>query len=144
LRESPVLIEEIRNIKSQKSDLRSFGLTIGIVTGLIGGMLLWRNRDYYLYFLIVSGVFLASGLMLPNLLKPFHKAWMTLAVIMGWVMTRVILFVLFFLVVTPIGLLARLLKRDLLRLKIDRNNCSSYWIQRGREEVKRSDYERQF
>ncbi|NOY39131.1 MAG: hypothetical protein GXO95_02550 [Nitrospirae bacterium] len=69
---------------------------------------------------------------------------MTLAVLMGWVMTRLILFVLFFMVVTPIGLLARILNRDLLRLKIDRDSCSSYWIPKRKEEVKKSDYERQF
>ena len=139
-----MIIEEIRNIKSQKKDLRSFGLTIGIVAGLIGGLLLWRHKDHYLYFLAVSGIFIAFGLFLPNLLKPLQKAWMTLAVLMGWVMTRLILFVLFFLIVTPIGLLARLLNRDLLRLKIDRNSCNSYWMSKRREEVKRSDYERQF
>ncbi len=139
-----MIIEEIRNIKSQKKDLRSFGLTIGIVAGLIGGLLLWRHKDHYLYFLIVSGIFVTLGLFLPNLLKPLQKAWMTLAVLMGWVMTRLILFVLFFLVVTPIGLLARLLNRDLLRLKIDRNSCNSYWMPKRKEEVKKSDYERQF
>ncbi|VAX27586.1 hypothetical protein MNBD_NITROSPIRAE02-1288 [hydrothermal vent metagenome] len=89
-------------------------------------------------------MFIAFGLFLPNLLKPLQKAWMTLAVLMGWVMTRLILFVLFFLIVTPIGLLAWLLNRDLLRLKIDRNSCNSYWMSKRREEVKRSDYERQF
>ncbi|VAX32560.1 hypothetical protein MNBD_NITROSPIRAE02-710, partial [hydrothermal vent metagenome] len=92
-----MIIEEIRNIKSQKKDLRSFGLTIGIVAGLIGGLLLWRHKDHYPYFLAVSGIFIAFGLFLPNLLKPLQKAWMTLAVLMGWVMTRLILFVLFFL-----------------------------------------------
>ncbi len=144
MRESALLLEEIRNIKSRKSDLRSFGLTMGAVTGLIGVVLLWRGRDLYPYFLSVSGVFLASGLLLPGVLKPFHKAWMTLALMMGWVMTRVILFVLFFLVVTPLGLTARILGRDALGLKIDRDARSSYWIERTKEEVKKADYERQF
>lgn len=139
-----MIIEEIRNIKNQRSDLRSFGLTIGIIAGLLGGLFLWYGKDHYLYFLIVSAIFSTLGLFLPNLLKPFHKVWMTLAVIMGWVMTRLILFVLFFLVVTPIGLLARFLNRDLLRLKVDKAPRSSYWIPKRREKVKKSDYERQF
>ncbi len=139
-----MIIDEIRNIESKKKDLRSFGLTMGVVAGLLGGLFLWRDKDHYLYFLAVSGVFFALGLFLPNLLKPLHKVWMSLAVVMGWVMTRLILFVLFFLVVTPLGLLARLLNRDLLRLKIDKNSGGSYWIPARKEKVKKSDYERQF
>jgi len=138
-----VILEEIRNIKSRRRDLRSFGLTMGVVLGIIGGVLLWRNREFYPYFLIASGVFFSLGLLLPDLLKPLHKAWMSLAVVMGWVMTRFILFALFFLVVTPIGLLARLLSRDMLRLKIDRDS-SSYWIKRSGNDVRRADHERQF
>ncbi|NOZ26111.1 MAG: hypothetical protein GXO94_08510 [Nitrospirae bacterium] len=138
-----MILEEIRNIKSRRRDLRSFGLTMGVVLGIIGGVLLWRNREFYPYFLIASGVFFSLGLLLPDLLKPLHKAWMSLAVVMGWVMTRFILFALFFLVVTPIGLLARLLSRDMLRLKIDRDS-SSYWIKRSGNDVRRADHERQF
>ncbi len=139
-----MLIEEIRNIKSSRKDLRSFGLLIGGVAGVLGCLLLWRGRDNYLYFLALSAAFISSGLLMPVVLKPLHKVWMALAVVMGWVMTRLILLVLFFVVVTPVGLLARLLKRDLLNLKLDRSAPSSYWIPRkgGREE--KSDYERQF
>ena len=92
-----MLIKEIKNIKSGKSELRKFGITIGIILCLLGGLLLWREKDYYFYFLILSTVFIFPGLVLPILLKPVHKAWMTLAVLLGWLMTRAILSVLFFL-----------------------------------------------
>jgi len=52
-----VIIDEIRNIESKKKDLRSFGLTMGVVAGLLGGLFLWRDKDHYLYFLAVSGRF---------------------------------------------------------------------------------------
>lgn len=135
--------EEIKNIKSGKSDLRKFGLTIGIVLGLLGGLLLWRGKDYSLYFLILSAAFLAIGLLLPTLLKPLQKAWMTLAILIGWFMTRVILSVLFYLVFTSTRLIARLFGKQFLDLKMD-NPKKSYWIYKKSEKFKKNNYEKQF
>ncbi len=138
-----MLIEEIKNIKSGKSDLRKFGITIGIVLGILGGLLWWRGKDTYSYFLILSVAFILCGLALPTLLKPLQKAWMTLAVIMGWFMTRVILSILFYFVFTPIGLIPRLLGKQFIDLRID-NSKESYWIYRKPKEFNKSDYEKQF
>lgn len=138
-----MIIEEIRNIKSGKRELRKFGITVGIVLGLLGGLFLWRGRDYYSYFLILSAALLLLGLAVPILLKPIYKVWMTLAVLLGYLMTRVILSVLFFLVVTPIGLLARLFGKNFLDTEFEKSG-NSYWIPKERIELKKSDYERQF
>lgn len=138
-----MVIEEIRNIKSGKRDLRQFGITLGIVLGLLGGLLLFRQKDYYLYFFTFSGIFLLLGVLLPLLLKPIQKVWMGLAVIIGWVMTRLILTALFYLVVTPIGLVARLFRKDFLAIKLDRN-ADSYWIARKSVTFNKRNYENQF
>jgi hypothetical protein len=138
-----MLIEEIKNIKSEKSDLRKFGVTVGIVVGALGGLLLWRGRESYIYFLIVSFILIVSGLLIPRLLLPIQKAWMTFAVIMGWFMTRVILSILFYLVFTPISLMARVLGKQFLELKIDKSR-DSYWIYRKEKPFDKKDYERQF
>lgn len=138
-----MLIEEIKNIKSEKSDLRKFGITVGFVIGIIGGVLLLRGKDFYLYFFIVSIILVISGLLFPRLLLPIQKAWMTIAVVIGWFMTRLILSILFFLVFTPIGLIARLLGKEFLELNIDRSR-DSYWIYREEKPFDRKDYERQF
>ena len=138
-----MISEEIRNIKSGKKELRQFGITIGVVLGLLGGWLLWRGREGYYLVLITGAIFLSLGCILPLLLKPLHKLWMTLAVLLGWLMTRIILIILFFLVVTPIGLLARLSGKDFLNRKFD-NNVSSYWIRRKTATADRKSYERQF
>ena len=106
------MIEEIKNIKSGRRELRQFGITVGIVLGLLGCFFIWRQKEWCYYFIIISFVFLLFGLVLPLLLKPVHKVWMTLAIFMGWCMTGVILGVLFYLVVTPIGLLMRLCGND--------------------------------
>jgi hypothetical protein len=139
-----VIIEEIKNIKSGRRELQRFGITMSIVLGLIGGLFLWREKGYYSYFLMLSTAFLLLGLTVPILLKPIHKVWMTLAVLLGWLMTRVILGVLFYLVVTPIGLLLRLLGKDVLDLKSNRNAVDSYWIPRNISKFETKNYENQF
>lgn len=123
--------------------MRKFGITVGILLGLLGGLFLWREREYYCYLLILSAVFLFLGIVVPISLGPIHKVWMTLAVLLGWIMTRAILIVLFYLVVTSIGLLMRLFGKDFLNLKFD-EDADSYWISKEKVKFKKSDYERQF
>jgi len=138
-----MIIEEIKKIKSEKKDLRQFGITMGIVLALLGGLFLWREKDCYFYFLMLSIVFFFIGLALPVLLKPIHKVWMTLAILMGWVVTRVIMITLFYLVVTPIGLLTRLCGKDFLNIKSEKN-VNSYWIPRKTIKADKKKYENQF
>ena len=138
-----MIIEEIKNIKSGKKELRKFGITMGAVFVVIGGLLWWRGKDYYLYFLGLSAAFFFFGLAIPSLLKPIHKFWMALAVLMSWVMTRVILCILFYLGITPMSFLANLFGKDFLGLKFGKNINSSYWIPKEKTKNK-SDYERQF
>jgi len=138
-----MLLEEIKNIKSNKRDLRSFGIAFGVILAILGGLFWWREKGYYPYFLIISLVFFLFGLIFPILLKPVQKVWMTFAVILGWFMTRVILSVLFYIVFTFIGLLARLFRKEFLDLRID-NTKKSYWIARESKPFERKDYERQF
>lgn len=138
-----MILEEIRNTKSDKNELRQFGITMGIALGLLGGLLLWRGKDYSPYLLVLSIVFLFIGLVLPVLLKPIHKTWMTLATLMGWFMTRVIIIILFYLLVTPIGLMARLCGKTFLDTKFERN-VNSYWIPRKTVKFDKKNYENQF
>ncbi len=137
------MIEEIRNIRSEKSDLRKFGLTVGIVLGLLGGLLFWRGKEHYSYFLVISAALILSGLIVPAVLKPFQKAWMALAVIMGWFMTRFILGILFYIVFTSIGLMGRLLGKDFLDTEIDKSR-QTYWNYRKPEKPGKDSYEKQF
>jgi hypothetical protein len=69
---------------------------------------------------------------------------MSLAVVLGFVVSNVLLTVFFFIVITPIGLVARLSGKDFLRLKLDRN-ATSYWMPRASESDRpKADYEKQF
>ena len=138
-----MIIEEIKNIKSDKKELQKFSLVIGVFLALLGGLSLWRSTGLYPWLFAVASSIMLVGLCRPMLLKPIQKVWMTLAILMGWVMTRIILSVLFYLIVTPIGLAIRLMGKDILDLEFS-DDVDSYWILRTEVTKDKSDYERQF
>ena len=138
-----MIIEEISAIKSGKKELRQFGVTLAVVLCVIGCWLWWKESQWQVYLFIAAGVLLLPAVVFPGLLKPFHRLWMTLGLCMGWLVTGVLMIVLFYLVVTPIGLLMRLRGRDPLKQSFDRE-AGSYWIPRDRATVDKKDYERQF
>jgi hypothetical protein len=121
-----IISKEIESLKIDKKTLRNFGLIFFVALGVMGGDAYWRAHSSWPWFIGGSGLFLALGLFLPFILRPFYKMWMALAFLLGLIMTRVILFITFFLMFTPMGFLLRILGKDLLDLKIDRN-VSSYW-----------------
>ncbi len=139
-----MITEDIKNIKSGRSDLRKFGLTMAIVLAILAGLSWWRGKDYYFYFIGLTTAFIFLALVIPSLLKPVHKGWMSLAILMSWLMTRVILSLLFYLGITPIGFLARLFDKDFLELKFNENSSNSYWIPIEKLKREKTDYERQF
>jgi hypothetical protein len=133
-----------RRTKSEKTKMREFGLTVGIAFGVLAALLFWRGRSNYVYLAVISAIFILTGLVVPRILKPVNKVWMMFSIALGWVMTRVILTVLFFAVFTPIGLIARFLARkEFLDLKMGETR-DSYWNYREQTELAKSDYERQF
>ncbi len=136
------MIELIQNIKSSTKNIKDFGITLGIIFLIIAGFLFSKDNTVYNILLLIGLIFIFSGIFLPIVLKPLYKIWMIFAVIIGWIMTRLILSILFFLVITPIGLLARLIGKDFLNLKI--TNQSSYWNSRVREDELNQNYEKQF
>jgi hypothetical protein len=138
-----MILKEIRNIKESKKDLRKFGLTVGIVLLAIAALLYWKGKENYTAFEIIGGFLVVVSILFPIILRPLNKIWMTLAILMGWIMTRVILIVIFFIVLTPLGLIARLIGKDFLDLKIDKEK-NSYWEVRDKKGEAAVDYERQF
>ena len=84
-----------------------------------------------------------AGAIIPRAIKWIYIAWMSVAFVLGFVMAHVILALLFFLIITPLGLIARLSGKDFLSLKLDRS-AKSYWIPRVKKTKTTEDYERQF
>jgi len=136
-------IEEIRNIKSDRREWRKFGIVMFVAFGLIGGWLLWKQREWYLWMFAASGFFLACALALPVVLRPLYFIWMAFAAVAGWFMTRVILAILFYLIITPIGLVMRLTGRDPLDRKFPGKE-KSYWVKCEPSQNGSKDAENQF
>ena len=135
------MIDEIKNIKSGKSNLRKFGIIVGTVFLIIAGLLFWKEKESFQLFLAIGTVLFVTGIAIPFTLKPFYWVWMVFSIILGWFMTRVILSLLFFVIITPIGLIARSFGKQFLGLKMDRSQ-QSYWSMRTAETSK--NYEKQF
>jgi hypothetical protein len=135
--------EEIKNIKEDKTTLRKFGLTVGTVLLLIGIVLYLTGKSSSVVFGGAGVLLILFGLILSNILKPLNKIWMTLAVILGWFMSRLILFILFYIVITPIGFFLKIAGKDFLNLRTDKNS-DSYWEKREKRVKEKIDYERQF
>ena len=138
-----MIIDEIKNINSSKSELKKFGNTVGIIILVLGILLLFLSKRSYLYF-ISAGCFLTiSGNLYPIILLPIHKIWMGLSVILGWISTRVLLGFLFYFVLTPIKFTAKIFGKEFLDLK-SHNEQETYWKYRERKEYLSEDSERQF
>jgi len=110
------------------SSNRSFGIVFFIVFLLIALYPLTYSQDIRIWSVIISIIFLVLGLFNSKILTPLNKLWFTFGIFLGKIISPIIMGIIFFLVVTPIGLLMRLLGKDLINLKY--NNNKSYWIEK--------------
>jgi len=133
----------MEKLNLDKKSLRQFGITMGVAFLVITLIILARHRHNIIPTTIASAIFLILAFTAPVLLKPTYILWMRLAFILGWINTRLILFIIFYLVFTPVGLGMRLFKVDLLDRKIDKNK-ESYWRKKDKKEFSLLNYERQF
>ena len=113
---------------------RSFGIVFFIVFLVIATYPLINNGELRLWSLIISLIFLFLGLVNSKILNPLNKLWFRFGIFLGKVISPLIMGIIFFLVVTPIGILMRLLNKDLLNLKF--KNTSSYWIEKTEQKSK--------
>ena len=107
---------------------RSFGIVFFIVFLLISIYPLINNEDIRIWSLLVSIIFLVLGIINSNILSPLNKLWFKFGILLGKIISPIIMGIIFFLVVTPIGLLMRLIGKDVLNLKY--SNHKSYWIEK--------------
>ena len=133
----------ISEIKTTRKETRNFGITIGLILLVISTILFWKANTSYLIFIIIGLVLLGSGLTIPIILKPIYFIYMMFANILGWFMTRLILSFLFYIIITSIGLIARLFGRQFINLKRD-NTKSTYWNDRSGVVFEKERYEKQF
>jgi multisubunit Na+/H+ antiporter MnhG subunit len=99
-----------------RKELRQFGLLVGAVFTVIGlWPLVFRGEPLRLWAIGLGGLLIACGGMLPHVLRPIHTGWMWVGHIMGWINTRILLGIVFYVLVTPMGLVFRLMGKDTMR-----------------------------
>jgi len=135
--------EAIKNIDSSVNKLREFGLVVGGVLVLLGAVAMWRGKAFHPYLYAVGGMLIILGITAPALLRPLQKAWMALAIVIGFFMSRVVLTALFYGVMAPIGLAMKLFGKDILDERIEKERAS-YWGELSAERKSREHYERQY
>ena len=131
-------------IVESKKEYRKFGLSVGIVFLLLAALFWWKGFPNAPRITGVPGaLLLLGGLVAPGLLKWPYRGWMKFASGMNWFTTRVILLLLFFLAIAPMGLLMRLLGKCPLAMGFDKG-AETYWIRRERKEYNPRRSEKHF
>ena len=135
--------DEIKNLDVNTKSLRKFGLSVGAVFCLLALWMFLKNHfPLALSILGIVGVLLmVMALTIPKALKEIYKVWMGMAFAIGWVVSRIILAILFFLVVTPIGFIAQLFGKEFMDIRKNKRR-NTYWIKRN--ERKKINYEKMY
>jgi len=107
---------------------RSFGIVFFIVFLLISTYPLINQGELRIWSLLISLLFLILGIINSKVLSPLNKVWFKFGIFLGKIISPIIMGIIFFFVVTPIAFLMRILKKDLLNLKYNKN--SSYWVEK--------------
>lgn len=133
----------MEKIRTDIKTLKKFGITMGIAFLIITLMIFFRHKHGILPALTLSASFIVLAYSFPQILKPLYIFWMWLAFALNWINTRLILCLVFYLCITPIGIFMKLLGKDLLSIKIDKTK-QSYWLEKEITTRGLRDYERQF
>ena len=116
-----MLKEELKHIDNSDEAVKKTGISVGVVLILISLLLWYLGKASFVYFSIIGGLFVILSFVAIPVLRPFHKLWMMLALLMGFVMSRVILTLLYYLILTPVGLLAKIVSKKFMPLGFDKS-----------------------
>ena len=137
------IVLQIKNISTGKSDIQKFGYTIATILLIVAGFIFFEGKESYQYLIVISSIFFCFGLITPILLKPLYIIWMVLAVILGWFMSRLTLIILFYFILTPIGLVGKLFGQNFLGNNFN-SSAKSYWNLIDSKSEINQDFEKQF
>jgi len=119
-----ILLDNMKNKGSNKS----FGFLFFFVFLIISFWPTFNGNVIDIKFLFLSLIFLILGLMNSKILTPLNNCWIKIGELLGNFVAPIVMGIVFFVIITPIGLVLRILDKDLLRLKF--NKSKSYWIDR--------------
>ena len=118
------------NQRSVVKELRNFGLIVGGIFSVIGlWPMVWRGEPVRLWALLIGALLIVMGSLVPRWLAPIHRGWMWIGHVLGWINTRIILGVVFYGLITPIGIVFRMLGKDTMRQTFS-DTSSTYRVNR--------------
>ena len=112
----------------KKGNNRGFGILFFVVFFIISIWPILNDGNLRIWSMIIALIFLILGLLNSKVLNPFRKIWIKFGELLGKIISPIVLFIIFFLLVTPIGLLMKILGKDLLSIKYSKNK--TYWTNR--------------
>ena len=112
----------------KKDSNRGFGILFFVVFLIISIWPIINDGNVRLWSMVIALIFLILGILNSRVLNPFRKIWIKFGELLGKIISPIVLFIIFFLLVTPIGLLMKILGKDLLSIKYSKNK--TYWINR--------------
>ena len=107
---------------------KSFGIVFFIVFLIIALYPMLKGQDLRLWSLIISLIFLFLGIVNSTVLTPLNKIWFKFGILLGNIISPIVMAIVFFVVVTPTGIIMKILRKDLIGLK--KNNKNTYWIEK--------------
>tara|TARA_B100001765_G_C19388393_1_gene286746 strand:- start:376 stop:756 length:381 start_codon:yes stop_codon:yes gene_type:complete len=118
-------------METKKNSTKSFGILFFIVFFVIGVWPVFDSENLRLWSIILSFLFLISGLTNANFLNPLNKTWIKFGEILGKIIAPVVMFLIFFVLITPLSFVIRIFGKDLLKTRL--SDETSYWIKREKD-----------
>jgi len=118
------------HIHTEQSSEKSFGVVFAIVFLIVGLYPLISSEDFRVWALVVAAIFLLLAFLSPKILALPNRLWFKFGILLGAIVAPIVMTLVYFITVLPIGLIMRFLGKDLLKQKLDKN-VKSYWIERN-------------
>ena len=138
-----MLLKELKTIETTEKVLKKFGFLLVVFLTVLGSISFWQQGTAYYYLFPSAMMIVVIALAFPKGLKLIYLPWMIVATIIGWAVTRIILTILYYAILTPVSILARVLGKDFLDQKIVPEQ-KSYWVVRANRTIDRKELEHQF
>ncbi len=116
----------------EQTSVKSFGILFFLVFLIIGFWPKIAGDEIRLWSIIISIIFLVLGLINSKVLVPLNKYWIKLGEFLGKIIAPIVMLIIYFVIVTPIGLLLKIFQKDILNVRSDKN-LNSYWIERDKD-----------
>jgi hypothetical protein len=137
--------EEIRATWREPTsrDLNILAALFIVLPGVIGGFMLWKGSPNGWIWITVGGV-LGISRIIPPLFRAIYRIWISFSIILGYFVSRILLTIIFFIIITPMGLIMRIVGKDPMERKLD-PNAATYWSPKEQEkDTSVERYEKQF